>query len=147
MIELDEAVVVARPRAAVADLLVRIDDLPSWLPAVRDARLLDPPPARSGSRIALTLHGPSGPLSADGQITELRPDRLAFRTLQAPAELEASCDLEPIDQDQTRLRVRARIKLPGMLRFAEGIVRQRIEKERATAMASLVRRLESAIPA
>lgn len=129
-------------------LLERVDAFPTWLPGVREATLLDPPPARTGGRIRLTLDGPTGPMTADGQITDLRaPDVVAFRTTQAPIDLVARCELVELDPATTRLRIAVQLTLPGMLRFAEGMVRSRIQQERAAAIDDLRVRLEAAIPA
>jgi uncharacterized membrane protein len=148
VIELDESVVVRRPREALFALLERVDAFPTWLPGVREAALLDPPPPRAGSRIRLALDGPTGPMKAAGEITELRaPDVLAFRTVEAPADLDARCELTSLDPSTTRVRITVRLSLPGMLRFAEGMVRTRIEQERAAALDDLRVRLEGAIPA
>ena len=94
MIELQEIVVVDRPRAAVFDLVSRIDRLPLWLPGIRQASLLSPPPISTGSAIRLAVDGPTGPVDAEGEVTELSaPGRLAFRTTKAPVELDAAVDL------------------------------------------------------
>jgi uncharacterized protein YndB with AHSA1/START domain len=147
VIELDESVVVRRPREAVFALLERVDAFPTWLPGVREAALVDPPPARLGSRIRLAIDGPTGPMDAEGQLTEIRaPEVVAFRTVKAPVDLDARCELVALDAATTRLRIAVRLSLPGMLRFAEGMVRKRIEQERAAAIDDLRVRLEAAIP-
>jgi uncharacterized protein YndB with AHSA1/START domain len=148
MIELDERVLVARPRDAVYTLLADVQRLPLWLPPIREATLIDAP-AAVGSRLRLAIDGPGNQrIDAAGELTELRPpDRIAFRTVQAPVELAASLDLVAITPTQTQLQLRARIGLPGLLRFAEGMVRKRIEDERGTTLAELVARVEAAIPA
>jgi len=147
MIELQEIVVVDRPRAAVFDLVSRIDRLPLWLPGIRQASLLSPPPISTGSAIRLAVDGPTGPVDAEGEVTELSaPGRLAFRTTKAPVELDAAVDLVERSASSTELRLSARLVLPGMLRFAEGMVRKRIEQERATLATDLRRTIEDAIP-
>ena len=147
MIELLETVVVDRPRAAVFDLVSRIDRLPLWLPGIRQASLLSPPPISRGSAIRLAVDGPTGPVDAEGEVTELSaPGRLAFRTTKAPVELAAAVDLLERSASSTELRLSARLVLPGMLRFAEGMVRKRIEQERATLATDLRRTIEDAIP-
>lgn len=148
MIEVGETIVVRRPREAVFALLEQVDGFHAWLPGVREAALLDPPPPRVGSRIRLAIDGPTGPVEAAGELTDVRaPVVVAFRTVKAPIDLDARCELEVVDASTTRLRLAIRISLPGMLRFAEGMVRRRIAQERAAAMDDLRHRLESAIPA
>jgi uncharacterized protein YndB with AHSA1/START domain len=147
MIELLETVVVERPRAAVFDLVSRIDQLPLWLPGVRRASLLTPPPIAPGSAIRIAVDGPTGPIDAEGEVTELRaPDRLAFRTTRAPVDLAAAVDLVERGPSSTELRLSGRLVLPGMLRFAEGMVRKRIAEDRATLALDLRRTIEDAIP-
>lgn len=146
MIELDETVFVDRPPEAVFAHLADIAALPDWLPGVRGAMLVDGGPPRPGSRIRLAIDGPTGPIEAIGQIEEFQPpERLGFRTVDAPVGLQSRVDLQP-DGSGTRLRIRARVELSGMFRFAEGMVRRRIDKERPAALADLQRRLEGAIP-
>ena len=147
MIELLETLVVDRPRAAVFDLVSTIDRLPLWLPGVRSATLLTPPPVAPGSAIRLAVDGPTGPIDAEAEVAELRaPERLAFRTTKAPVDLVAAVDLVERGPASTELRLRARLVLPGMLRFAEGMVRKRIEQERTTLAMDLRRTIEDAIP-
>jgi uncharacterized protein YndB with AHSA1/START domain len=147
MIELFETVVVDRPRAAVFDLVSRIDQLPLWLPGIRHAALLTPPPVGPGSAIRVAIDGPTGPVDAQGEVTEVRaPERLAFRTTKAPVDLDAALDLIERGAASTELRLQARLVLPGMLRFAEGMVRKRIDQERATLATDLKRTIEGAIP-
>ena len=147
MIELLETVVVDRPRAAVFDLVATIERLPLWLPGVRTAALLTPPPVAPGSAIRIAVDGPTGPVDAEGEVTDLRaPERLAFRTTRAPVDLVAAVDLVERGATSTELRLHARLTLPGMLRFAEGMVRKRIDQDRATLAMDLRRTIEDAIP-
>jgi uncharacterized protein YndB with AHSA1/START domain len=147
VIELLETVVVDRPRAAVFDLVSRVERLPLWLPGVRQAVLLTPPPIASGSVIRIAVDGPTGPIDAQAEVTELRaPQRLAFRTTKAPVDLVASIDLADRGLASTELRLQARLVLPGMLRFAEGMVRKRIDQERETLATDLRQTIEAAIP-
>jgi uncharacterized protein YndB with AHSA1/START domain len=121
--------------------------MPSWLPGVRGASLLTPPPLAPGSAIRVAVDGPTGPVDAEGEVTELRaPERLAFRTTRAPVELTAAVELVERGASSTELRLRARLVLPGMLRFAEGMVRKRIDQERATLATDLRQTIEAAIP-
>ena len=85
MIELDESVVVDRPREAVFAHIARIEAVPDWLPVVQEATLLDPGDVRVGSLVRLAIAGPGARVTATGEITELvAPERIAMRTLDAP---------------------------------------------------------------
>ena len=148
MIELDESVVVDRPREAVFAHIARIEAVPDWLPVVQEATLLDPGDVRVGSLVRLAIAGPGARVTATGEITELvAPERIAMRTLDAPVNLAARGELEALDERRTRLHLTGQIALPGLLRFAEGTVRDRIRREAPAALEELRRRIEAAVPA
>ena len=147
MIEIREVVEVNRSASDVFDQLARIEALPAWLPPIRSARQLDPGPLRVGSRARLTIDGPGRTIAATGEITELEPaTTIAFRTLDAPAGVRARCEIVPLAGARTELRLTASIELPGLLRFAEGVARDRIRRELPTALDELRTRLEAAVP-
>lgn len=148
VIEVDEGLQVARPINSVFAHLARLEALPDWLPAIRSAERLDAGPIQPGSRARLVLRGPTGDVRATGEVTELVvPSLLAFRTIDAPAKVSARCDLTAAGPASTHLRVRARVELPGLLRFGEGMLRDRLRAELPAALAELRVRIEDAIPA
>ena len=103
---------------------------------------------RVGSLVRLAIAGPGARVTATGEITELvAPERIAMRTLDAPVNLAARGELEALDERRTRLHLTGRIALPGLLRFAEGTVRDRIRREAPAALEELRRRIEAAVPA
>lgn len=147
MIEIREVVAVDRAASDVFDHLARIEALPAWLPPIRTAEQLDPGPLRVGTRARLTIDGPGRTIAATGEITELRPaTAIGFRTLDAPAGVRARCELVPLAPARTELRLTASIELPGLLRFAEGVARDRIRRELPIALDELRTRLEAAVP-
>lgn len=147
MIEIREVVTVRRAAPDVFAHLARIEALPAWLPPIRTAEQLDPGPLRVGTRARLSIDGPGRTIAATGEVTELVPaSSIAFRTLDAPAGVRARCLLVPLDGARTELRLTAEIELPGMLRFAEGVARDRIRRDLPMALDELRRRLEAAVP-
>ena len=143
MIRIDREIVVARPPEVVFDYLADLERLPQWQPAVERAESLTAGPLRPGGRVRLVLRGPTGPVEVLGEVVTVeRPSVLAVRTSSGPAAVEAGCALTP-DGDGTRVRVSASIALKGVLRFAEGVARGRIERDLPAALADLARRIES----
>lgn len=148
VIEINESLVVDRPVEAVYAHLAQIEALPSWLPSIRSAQRLDPGEPRVGSRARIVIAGPGTDIRATGEVTALvPPTSVAFRTLDAPARIVARCELMPRGTGSTELRLAATVELPGLLRFGEGMVRDRIRRELPTALHELRTRLEQAIPA
>ncbi|HET7725705.1 MAG TPA: SRPBCC family protein [Candidatus Limnocylindrales bacterium] len=146
MIEIREVVTVDRAASDVFAHLARIEALPAWLPPIRTAEQLDPGPLRIGTRARLTIDGPGRTIRATAEITELEPaTAIAFRTLDAPAGVRARCQLVPLAATRTELRLTASIELPGLLRFAEGVARDRIRREMPIALEELRRRLEASV--
>lgn len=146
MIRIADEIVVNRPRTAIYEHLARIESLPDWLPPVQSAERLDDGPLRVGSRARLRVAGIGPDVTATGQVIALDSPRLiALRTLDAPAGVEARVTLDDAGDASTRLAVAATIELTGMLRFAEGLVRDRIEREVPGALAELKARLEAGI--
>ena len=149
MIVLDEVVSIARPREAVFDYLADLRHYPEWQPAVKRAELVDGGTPKAGSRIRLLVAGPGRDVDVDGEITELeRPERLALRSLSGPAKLHAAVDFEPADgaAGGTRLKIHAELQPTGLLRFAEGMIRDRIGQELPGMLGDLRDRVERDIP-
>lgn len=147
MIEIAERITVDRPVSAVYAHLSRIEALPDWLPSIRVAQRLDPGDPRVGSRARIVIAGPGSDITATGEITELTPPTaIAFRTLDAPARLAARCHLVSVGPSRTEVQLAGQIELPGLLRFGEGMIRERIRREMPAVLADLRSRLERAIP-
>jgi uncharacterized protein YndB with AHSA1/START domain len=149
VIVLDEVVSIARPREAVFDYLADLRHYPEWQPAVKRAELVDGGTPKAGSRIRLLVAGPGRDVDVDGEITELeRPERLALRSLSGPATLQAAVDFERANDavGGTRLKIHAELQPTGLLRFAEGMIRQRIGQELPAMLGDLRDRVERDIP-
>ena len=147
MIVLDEDVVVDRPQEAVFDYLTDIDHYREWQPAIEYAALVDGGPPRPGSRVRLRIRGPGQGIDVEGEVTELRrPDRIGVRAAGGPARMQAACDLDLLTAARTRLRLHLELQPTGFLRFAEGAVRSRVERELPAALDDLRRHLEENVP-
>ena len=148
MIVLDEEVSVQRPREAVFDYLSDLDHYPEWQPAVRRAELVDGGQPKTGSRIRLLVAGPGRDVDVEGEITELRrPERLALRSLSGPASLNAAVLFEAVSRSATRLKLHVELQPTGLLRFAEGMIRERINENLPSLLHELRDRIEREVPA
>jgi uncharacterized protein YndB with AHSA1/START domain len=150
VIVLDEEVSIGRPREGVFDYLADLRHYPEWQPAVKRAELVGGGTPRTGSRIRLLVAGPGKDVDVDGEITELvRPERLALRSLTGPAKLLADVAFERASQagDGTLLRIHVELQPTGLLRFAEGVIRDRIRQELPKLLSDLRDRVEREVPA
>jgi uncharacterized protein YndB with AHSA1/START domain len=148
VIVLDEEVSIGRPREAVFDYLADLRHYPEWQPAVKRAELVGGGQPKTGSRIRLLVAGPGKDVDVDGEITELeRPERLALRSLTGPAKLQAAVVFERASEaGGTLLRIHAELQPTGLLRFAEGVIRDRIRQELPPMLSDLRERVEREIP-
>jgi uncharacterized protein YndB with AHSA1/START domain len=150
VIVLDEEVSIGRPREAVFDYLADLRHYPEWQPAVKRAELVGGGQPKTGSRIRLLVAGPGKDVDVDGEITQLeRPERLGLRSLTGPAKLQAAVVFERANEGAggTLLRIHAELQPTGLLRFAEGVIRDRIRQELPAMLSDLRDRVEREVPA
>ncbi len=144
MIRVEREIDVARSAEAVFERLTRIEELPRWQPAIREAALTSPGPIGLGSRVRLVVETGGQRTDATGRVIDFaRPERIGLEATAGPADIVANVAVRPIDAGASRLTVRPEIKLGGMLRFVEGMVRGRIEAEAPAAAAAIKTWLES----
>ena len=144
MIRIDREIEVDRPADAVFEKLVSIEELPRWQPAIREATLTSAGPIGLDSTIRLVVEAGGQRTEALGRIVDFgRPERIGLEAKAGPADVAAAVRVEPIDTDRSLVRLTTDIRLGGLLRFAEGMVRGRIEAETPEAMASIKGWLES----
>jgi carbon monoxide dehydrogenase subunit G len=144
VIRLDRRIDVERPANEVFERLTRIEELPRWQPAIVEAAVTSPGELRTGSTIRLVVDAGGRRTEALGRVTDLdSPERLAIEATAGPAALAALLTVEAAGEDRSVVGLQAEIRLGGMLRFVEGMVRGRIEAEAPEASASIKRWLES----
>jgi hypothetical protein len=147
VIRVERAIDVERSAPEVFDRLTRIEDLPHWQPSILEARLASPPPVAAGSRIRLVADVAGQRTDVDGTVTRLeRPGHLGLVAKAGPADLEADVTITPTGDDACRVELVSTIRLGGFLRFAEGMVRNRVEAEAPAAAAAIKAWLESDEP-
>ncbi len=144
MIRVEREIDVDRPAAVVFERLTRIEDLPNWQPAVREAAITSPGPLGAGSTIRLIVDAAGQQTEAVGRVVDYdAPERIALEATAGPAELVAAVRVTPIDDARCRVWLGTDIKLGGLLRFAEGMIRGRIEAEAPAAAVQIKTWLET----
>jgi carbon monoxide dehydrogenase subunit G len=147
VIRVERAIDVERSASEVFDRLTRIEDLPRWQPVISEAAVESPPPLQPGSRIRLVANVAGQRIVAAGTITELeRPSRIGLVAKAGSTDVEGSVTITPRGEGACRVALVTGIRLGGMLRFAEGMVRSRIEAEAPAVAASVKRWLEADDP-
>jgi len=144
VIRVERAIDVERSAPEVFDRLTRIEDLPRWQPAILEAELESPPPIATGSRIRLVADVAGQRIVAHGTVTELeRPGRLAIDATAGPAEVQGEVTITPTGDASCEVALVSTVRLGGLLRFVEGVVRARIEAEAPAVAAAIKEWLES----
>jgi len=147
VIRVERAIDVERSASEVFDRLTRIEDLPRWQPGISEAAVESPPPLQAGSRIRLVAHVAGQRVVATGTITELaRPTRIGLVAKAGSTDVQGAVTITPRGDDACRVELATGIRLGGMLRFAEGMVRSRIEAEAPAVAASVKSWLEAEEP-
>jgi uncharacterized protein YndB with AHSA1/START domain len=144
VIRVEREIEVERSATEVFDRLTRIEDLPHWQPAIREARLESPPPLGVGSRVRVVVDAAGRLTVATGTVTAFeRPSRIGLTASAGPAEIAADVQVVPLGPAACRVGLATTVRLGGFLRFAEGMARSRIEAEAPAAAASVKAWLES----
>lgn len=139
MIRLAREIEVDRPPDEVFERITRIEDLPRWQPAIVEAEVTSDGPLDVGSTLRLVVDAGGRRTEAIGRVTEfVRPERLAVEATAGPADVAARITVGRAEDGRSLVGLETAIRLGGFLRFAEGMVRGRIEAE-APAAAEAVR--------
>jgi len=148
VIRVERAIDVERPAAEVFDRLTAIEDLPRWQPGISEAAIESPPPLGAGSRIRLVAEVAGQRVVAVGTVTEFqRPTHIGLVAKAGSSNVEGAVTITPTGPEACRVAIATTIRLGGMLRFAEGIARSRIEAEAPGVAAGVKRWLEEEAPA
>lgn len=149
MIEINESVDVAAGPAAAFAVVTRLESYPAWLPGVRRAEPMEAAPGstdlRAGSGFRLVSSGPGGlEVIALGRVQALDPPHsITIDASSSFFELTATCIVEPLDADRSRISVRATVQPRGLASLAAG----RIEQDLRAAVPGSLARLREAMEA
>jgi carbon monoxide dehydrogenase subunit G len=143
VIELEDTVPIDRPPADVFAHLADPTAYGAWLPGVRSVKVEGDGPIAAGTKLAVELDGPSGPIAAAGSITDYVPnERIALAADARQVRFAARFDLARAGAG-TDLGLAVRVELKGLLRFAEGMVAAQAGPELGAALARLRAQVET----
>lgn len=141
MVTLRHELEVARPLDEVFAFIGDFSNTSAWDPGVADARALTDGPIAVGSRYALTVRFGDRKLPMIYEVTRFDPPRLV--TLHGSGSTVDAVDDIRFTQTPvgTRIDYVADLRLKGVLRLAEPLVRGRLRKVGVDAMAGMERAL------
>lgn len=149
MIRLEEAIEVEAPAERAVAVVTRVEEFPDWLPGVLRAERVgagDDDAAgqlEPGTTFHLVSAGPGGiQVSALGRVETIdRPRSIAISASSGLFTLAATCTIEALGPDRSRVAVTAELEPLGLARFAAG----RIEQELRTAAPDALGQLRAAV--
>lgn len=125
------------PADVVFDVATRIDLLPSWLPDVVSAELLDPELA-AGSRIRLRMGAAAAGAEVTGTVRQLRaPAILELEGSAGPLAIDVRTRLDAVGPSRTRVTLEVTISTPPLLGFIGREAERRINAELPGSVARL----------
>ncbi len=158
MIRIEDGIEVAAPAERAFAVVSRFEEFPDWLPGVQRAERVAPPgaahaadgepdgpagPPPVGTQFQLVSSGPGGMVvTALGRVEAIDPPRsIAISAASGLFELAATCTIEALGPERSRVEVRAELQPRGLAVFAAG----RIEQELRTAAPDALARLRAAV--
>jgi carbon monoxide dehydrogenase subunit G len=154
VIRIEETIEVEAPAERAFAVVTRVEEFPDWLPGVLRAERVGAfgdgnagddaaagPPA-PGTTFHLVSSGPGGiQVSALGRVEKIDPPRsIAISASSGLFRLAASCTVEALGTERSRVTVAAELEPLGLARFAAG----RIEEELRAAAPDALARLRAA---
>lgn len=117
------------PAEVVFDVATRVDLLPTWLPEVADAELLDTE-LTVGSRIRLRMGAAAAGAELIGTVRQLRaPSILAINGSAGPLTIDVRTRLDPVTPAATRIVLEIEITASPLLGFLAREAERRINAE------------------
>lgn len=118
MVDVQTAIIISRPREAVAEYAFNPDNAPQWYVNIRSSEWRTPKPLQLGSRIAFKAKFLGRELAYIYEISEYVPgERLVMRTHDGPFPMETTYVLESIDDGATRMTLRNKGNPTGFSRL------------------------------
>jgi uncharacterized membrane protein len=113
-VDVNNAIEIARPVAAVAAYAMEPDNAPVWYKNIKSIEWLTPRPLQVGTRLDFVAEFLGRRLAYTYEVTELvANERLVMRTAQGPFPMETTYKFEALGPDATRMRLRNRGRPAG----------------------------------
>lgn len=160
MIRIEDGIEVTAPDERAFAVVTRFEEFPDWLPGVQRAERVGPPAAGGpgadgpgaggldrppvvGTAFHLVSSGPGGiVVTALGRVEAIDPPRsITISAASGLFELAATCTVEPLGPDRSRVTVAAGLEPLGLAKFAAG----RIEQELRAGVPDALARLRAAV--
>lgn len=138
-------IVIARPRALVADFAANPDNAPKWYVNIKSVEWQTEPPLRLGTRVAFVAQFLGRRLAYTYEIVELVPgERLVMRTSQGPFPMETTYSWASTADGDTRMTLCNRGVPTGFSRLVAPFVSAAMMRANRKDLAALKRMLERA---
>lgn len=107
--DVSTAIVIRRPRHAVAAFAMDPDNAPRWYANIKAVEWKTPPPLRLGSQVAFVAQFMGRRLAYTYEMaTVIAGERLVMRTAEGPFPMETTYEFAATDQDGTQMTLRNR---------------------------------------
>jgi len=136
-------IVIARPRAVVADFAANPDNAPKWYVNIKSVEWQTEPPLRQGSKVAFVAHFLGRRLAYTYEIVELVAGvRLVMRTSQGPFPMETIYTWQSTATGDTRMTLRNRGAPSGFSRLVAPFMSAAMRQANRKDLLALKQRLE-----
>lgn len=120
MIQVEESIVVARPRAQVFPVAAHPENMPLWNPAVRESMLVGQ--LRRGAKVIQLVEVLGRRFETEFEVTEYEPGRrVAYTSSGGPLTVEGAMEFRD-DRGRTHVRWIVEGDARGLIRMAESVL-------------------------
>jgi uncharacterized membrane protein len=146
-VDVETAIVIDRPVAAVAAYAADPGNAPEWYVAIESVEWESPPPVAVGSRVAFVARFLGRRLAYTYEVVEHRPgERLVMRTAQGPFPMETTYTWSRVGDSATRMTLRNSGEPAGFAGLAAPVVAAAMRRANRKDLARLKSVLERRPP-
>ncbi len=125
--------------------LLEVENRKMFIPALEEVILIDPLPLTIGSKYIEVASIAGRKLKTTYQITDLKEnEKLSARTVQSIFPIEVDLYLRPVEDQSIKLNIVLHLKLKGIFKFAEGIIRNIVTQQASEILIKMKRAIENA---
>lgn len=143
LVDVSTEIVIARPRARVADFAADPNNVPAWYDNIKSVEWKTPVATAVGSKIAFVAHFLGRRMAYTYEIVDYSPgERLVMRTSEGPFPMETTYTWETA-ADGTKMTIRNQGAPSGFSMLAAPFMRIAIRRANQKDLAALKQLLES----